>query len=110
MEDTTDMSLPEKKSELSIQPIHARILGEKATHILLVGLALLTIIFMRKLRELKIVSYMFVVATCVFLVLLTVELISHGKHPDVTFATLTEVKVDHHLITGFNILFFAYNV
>jgi len=110
MEDTTDMSLPEKKSELTIQPIHARILGEKATHILLVGLGLLTIIFMRKLRELKIVSYMFVVATVVFLVLLSVELIAHGKHPETTFATMTEVTVDHHLITAFNILVVAFNV
>jgi hypothetical protein len=47
MEDTTQKSLNEKKNELTIEPLHVQVLGEKATHVLIVGVGLLSIIFMR---------------------------------------------------------------
>ncbi len=53
---------------------------------------------------------MFIGATAIFTFLLGVEVILGGKHPEVTYESLTSVKVDHHLISAFNILCFAFNV
>ncbi len=110
MEDTTLKTLPEKKNELTVQPLYAQVLGEKATHVLIIGVLLLSVIFMKKLRELKIISYLFIGATAIFTCLLGVEVLVGGKHPEVTYDSLTSVKVDHHLISAFNILCFAFNV
>lgn len=57
-----------------IESIYIKVLGNKATHILIIGVALLSVIFMRKLHELKLISYLFMMAIFVFLLLVSAEL------------------------------------
>ena len=65
---------------------------------------------MRKLRELKIISYLFIVIMFLFIMLMVSELARVGGNLALDFRALGNVKFDHHLITGFSIIAYAYNV
>ena len=85
-------------------------MSHKATHIVLIGVGLLSVIFMRKLHELKEISYLFMVAMIVFVLMVLAELFSFGLPEDFDYESITQVKKDRHLITAINIIAFAYNV
>lgn len=55
---------------LKEQPVWVQILCNRVTPILLVGIALLPVIFMRQLHELKAISYVFLGTMFLFLVFL----------------------------------------
>ena len=68
------MTRGETKEELKSEPSWIQILSHRSTSILVVGAALLSIIFMRQLRELKLISYIFMLTMFIFLGLLFAEL------------------------------------
>ena len=84
-------------------------LSHRSTIILAVGAALLSIIFMRQLRELKVISYIFILTMIIFLCLLFAELQVGGGDITTTPDDLT-VSYDYHMVTAFSIIVFAYNI
>ena len=109
MNDTHDKSLHEKKLSLKTEPLYARILGQRYAHILIIGVALLSLIFMRKLHELKIISWFFIGAILLLIALLATELKLGGAQPGTDGESMLHAKVDYHLITAFNIVLQAFS-
>ena len=85
-------------------------LSHRSTVILAVGAALLSIIFMRQLGELKVISYVFILTMVIFVCLLFAELQVGGGDESVTLEDLNTVSHDYHMITAFSIIVFAYNI
>jgi len=106
--DTDGKTISEKKNDLKVEPMHAQILGEKAFHILFIGGILMSVIFMRKLRDFKVIAYLFFVASLLLVSLMGLELWMNGTHGDETLESLQDIRIDYHLITAFNIIFQAF--
>ena len=108
MHDTEGKTIMEKKNDLKTESLHAQVLGEKAFHILLIGGILVSVIFMRKLRDFKVVSYLFIIASLLLVTLMGFELWIKGSQVLLTFENLRDIKIDYHLVTAFNIIFQAF--
>lgn len=85
-------------------------MSHRATAILIVGASLLSVIFMRQLHELKWISYFFMFIMFSFLGLLVVELQYGGANHALTIDNVKVSKFDHHTVTAFSIIIFAYNI
>ena len=88
-----------------------QLLSHRATSVLIVGAALLSIIFMRQLSELREIAYIFIGVMILFIGMLLVELLSAGGAGiTMTYDEIAGPKFDYHLITAFSIIVFSYNV
>ena len=87
-----------------------QVLSHRTAWILLVGVALLLIIFQRKLYELRINTYLFTGTVFFFIILLVGELLFIGAYDSITmtFDDIKGPKVDVHLITVFSILLYSF--
>jgi len=100
----------EVKEVIQFEPLSTQILSHRATTIAVVGLALLSIIFMKQLRELKVISYIFLAVLLLLISLFFAELFCYGGNMALSLAEVVQVKMDHRLITSFAIIVFSYNV
>ena len=100
----------EAQQDLKSESVWTQIVSHRSFWILTVGAVLLSIIFMRQLRELKVISYIFMMIMLLFLGLLSLELHVGGGDLTMTYEDVTRVNFDHHLITAFSIVVFAYNI
>lgn len=65
---------------------------------------------MRQLRELRTISYLFIIVTLFFILLLLSELALLGGDLALSFDDVNSVNMDYHLITCFSIIAYSYNV
>ena len=103
-------SQSEMKELLKLEPAWTQILAHKAATIIFVGILLLSVIFMRKLRELKQLSYIFMAVMVLFFGLFIAELFINGGNVALSYSDVNHVKFDHRLITAFSIIVFTYVV
>ena len=103
-------SIDETKEMIKIEPIGTQIVAHRATTIVFVGLALCFVVFMRQLHELKEFTSVFMAFLLAFLVFFYIELFVNGGNITLTLAEISQVKVDHKLITSFIIIVYSYNV
>ena len=88
-----------------------QLLSNRATSVLIVGAALLSIIFMRQLHELREIAYIFIGVMVLFIGMLLVELLTYGGEGiTMTYDDIKGPKYNYHLITAFSIIVFSYNV
>ena len=88
----------------------AQLFSHRVFWILLIGAALTTVIFKKRLSELKGIAYVFVGLMISFVVLMFAELWAGSMNVDVTMDEIGAVKFDHHLITAISMIIFMYNI
>ena len=106
-----NMTQKEVKALMKNESFWVQLLSHRATSVLIVGAALLSIIFMRQLSELREIAYIFIGVMVLFIGMLLVELLSAGGEGiTMTYDEIKGPKFDYHLITAFSIIVFSYNV
>ena len=104
------LSPESRRVQLRSESILTQLFCHRAFWIFLIGLGLISVIFKRRLRELKELSYVFLGMMICFLLLLLAQLFITQKPIEVTIKDIGEVRFDHKLVTSISIVIFIYNV